>query len=340
MEKTCNLIAIIRQIAEKWESLEYISSEDPNDVLALCSMEHIQEINYKFIKEEFSIHKLEGVLIKLFYVEKADSLIVELNSNLEIICNIFHQHSKFIVSYSFHEYNMQLIKINYQNRLKEGLILIKDTQEKLLKITDRKRKESLIEYLSIREKYLFDLEEEMKIKRKQTLWKENKHMFFDIISFCEKLQLLISTHFSKITSEQSFIVNPTYFNMEFSGRLYKILNNQIIECNSELDLYKFLNEPYSNKIKICKKQQTRLYYTIYLLEKSLVSLKMKATKKNWQNMILNNLEINKNTYNSKYKFIESQDASEADINFRNDIRLQINTYLENSNLAKLPPLKI
>lgn len=104
----------------------------------------------------------------------------------------------------------------------------------------------------------------------------------------------------------SNIEDNEYFDLILIGKIYKISNRVLFDAINQLDFYNEfnLNNTFS-KLKIIKNQKNKLYYVVYKLNLTLNS------DNNWLTHFLEKMELNINTYKSKYKDIIRDDADKT-----------------------------
>lgn len=112
--------------------------------------------------------------------------------------------------------------------------------------------------------------------------------------------------------------SSTLFSRRLVSNLYELCNDKQFENIKEDELYKALNYPkdhgYLLKIKLSEKIRT--YFFIHKLYKSITDLNK---KQNWLTEILEILKIDKETFQSKYKDVESNTASKKNKSFTENL---------------------
>lgn len=104
----------------------------------------------------------------------------------------------------------------------------------------------------------------------------------------------------------SNIEDNEYFDMILIGKIYKVSNGVLFDTINQLDFYNEFNlNKTFNKLKIIKNQKNRVYYLIYKLNLTLNS------ENNWLTRFLEKMELNINSYKSKYKEIIRDDADKT-----------------------------
>lgn len=104
----------------------------------------------------------------------------------------------------------------------------------------------------------------------------------------------------------SNIKDNEYFDMILIGKIYKVSNGVLFDTINQLDFYNEFNLNNTfNKLKIIKNQKNRVYYLIYKLNLTLNS------ENNWLTHFLEKMELNINSYKSKYKEIIRDDADKT-----------------------------
>ena len=97
-----------------------------------------------------------------------------------------------------------------------------------------------------------------------------------------------------------------YFDMAIVSAIHKECNDEQFEDISELDLYAVLNLlPSNSQLTIKKGELNRIYYLIHKLYEYLP----KDNSQVWRTGILNNLNLNERSYQSKYRLAKGRDST-------------------------------
>lgn len=97
-----------------------------------------------------------------------------------------------------------------------------------------------------------------------------------------------------------------YFDMAIVSAIHKECNDEQFEDISELDLYAVLNLlPLNSQLTIKKGELNRIYYLIHKLYEYLP----KDNNQVWRTGILNNLNLNERSYQSKYRLAKGRDST-------------------------------
>lgn len=126
------------------------------------------------------------------------------------------------------------------------------------------------------------------------------NMFCDIYDLSKTLKNILKKYLN------SNIEDNEYFDMILIGKLYKVSNGVLFDTINQLDFYNEFNLNNTfNKLKIIKNQKNKVYYLIYKFNLTLNS------ENNWLTRFLEKMELNINSYKSKYKEIIRDDADKT-----------------------------
>lgn len=102
--------------------------------------------------------------------------------------------------------------------------------------------------------------------------------------------------------------NQPLFPMKLIGDLHPLINDNVIEAISDFDFFREINYMHSfTKTKVKKGQWNLFYYIIHKLDETISDSKSKEL---WLKNIFKDFDIKENTYNSKYRYVVSRNASE------------------------------
>lgn len=126
------------------------------------------------------------------------------------------------------------------------------------------------------------------------------NIFCDIYDLSKTLKNILKKYLN------SNIEDNEYFDMILIGKLYKVSNGVLFDTINQLDFYNEFNLNNTfNKLKIIKNQKNKVYYLIYKFNLTLNS------ENNWLIRFLEKMELNINSYKSKYKEIIRDDADKT-----------------------------
>lgn len=151
---------------------------------------------------------------------------------------------------------------------------------------------------------------------------------FEIYVFCKYLLNEINNNFKSDERYKSFIDNSAlapYFSMGIVFEVYKLGNGVIFENMTELEFYKSINLMQLNSnLKIEKSSIKRAYY---VLHKFSSCIKDKEVRNNWISVILHKLDKDESNYYSRYRDVESKNATDADKFFSDNVNEMFKNYV-------------
>lgn len=162
--------------------------------------------------------------------------------------------------------------------------------------------ETLTEKYNAEKATLNDLYEKQEVARK-TAKKYQANYFPKILSLSEKFTTIIEKY---LPQNQATLQSGIYFDMATVSVIHKECNDEQFEEISELDLYAVLNLlPSSEKLTIKKGERNRIYYLIHKLYEYL----SKENNQEWRTAFLQSLDLNEQTYLSKYRIAKGKDKT-------------------------------
>lgn len=152
------------------------------------------------------------------------------------------------------------------------------------------------------QKKLQELYEKQKEAEKTAL-EYSENCFSNVLSLSKKFIIIVEKYLPK---KQPTPQSGIYFNMAIVSAIHKECNDEQFEYISELDLYSVLNLlPSSEKLTIKKGERNRIYYLIHKLYEYLP----KENNQEWRTAFLQSLDLNEQTYLSKYRMAKGKDKT-------------------------------
>lgn len=162
--------------------------------------------------------------------------------------------------------------------------------------------ETLTEKYNAEKAILNDLYEKRRVAQK-TAKKYQDNYFPKILSLSEKLMVVIGKY---LPQNQTTPQSGIYFDMATASVIHKECNDEQFKNISEFDLYAVLNLlPSSEKLTIKKGERNRVYYLIHKLYEYL----SKENHQEWRTAFLQSLDLNEQTYLSKYRIAKGKDKT-------------------------------
>lgn len=245
-----------------------------------------------------------GVLFKSLYCEieicietyKKDKLFFD-EINTKEICLKNTRKYDFLYDHQLSIVNVYSKDYDKANNAYEGTAY-RDVSENELetKREDYNRKKEL--YKAEKEKLDSIYDEKRNLESFSYNYCQNK--FNDIYEISKTMKDIIKKYLN------SNIKDNEYFDLILIGKIYKVSNGVLFDSINQSDFYNELNLNNAfNKLKIIKKQKNRVYYLIYKLNITINS------ENNWLASFLEKMELNINSYKSKYKEIIRDDADKT-----------------------------
>lgn len=150
---------------------------------------------------------------------------------------------------------------------------------------------------------------------------------FELQLLCKHILTINYSNTKEYNKFRTFIEDtPTkpYFSMGLIYDLYSTTNNKQFSQTTELDFYLSFNlMKLIPNLKIQKGETKRAYYLIHMLSNLITDT---YEKNIWLERIFEQLDIDKNTYFSKYRSVKGRDATKDDIKYSESIDKIFKTY--------------
>lgn len=249
---------------------------------------------HKTLTESLSVEIQSNIRLIL-----SDKIVLE-NLNIERPCDKYSNQYNTQINDQLHITQKYWKELSEVNNLLDAIGFRKHTEQEEKRLLEKQ--ETLTEKYNAKKAILNDLYEKQEVARK-TAEEYQDNYFPKILTLSEKFTVIIEKY---LPQNQTTPQSGIYFDMATASAIHKECSDEQFENISELDLYAVLNLlPSTEQLIIKKGERNRIYYLIHKLYEYLP----KENNQMWRTAFLKSLDLNEQTYLSKYRIAKGKDKT-------------------------------